>query len=327
MTGVRVALTLLVRDAIDVIEPMLSFHLAAGVDHVVVTDHASTDGTTDVLRRFERDGVLSWTACADTPQDQGRLTTAMARSACVDHGATWVIPADVDEWWWSREGPLPEVLAAIPSRYALVHGVWRHFVLRPEDGRDVHERMTIRRRSVRDRTSLYQRQVKVAFRASPHVRVQSGNHALERSRPGATLRGWYPFEVLHFPVRNAAQLAEKVHGRLHPVSRHHRAALDHPGGPGRLAAELCLDDDAAAAGLAAGALVEDVRLRDALRSIRRGERLVTGPPTLAEDADFARDLELIVERDSALRLRPRLDRLAGSLAARGDRARISAPRA
>ena len=49
-------MTLVVRDERDIVEEHLAFHLAAGVDEVIVTDHASTDGTEEVLARYERDG-------------------------------------------------------------------------------------------------------------------------------------------------------------------------------------------------------------------------------------------------------------------------------
>ncbi len=52
----RVALTLLVRDEVDLVAANVRYHLALGVDHVVVTDHRSTDGTTDVLRQLEGEG-------------------------------------------------------------------------------------------------------------------------------------------------------------------------------------------------------------------------------------------------------------------------------
>ena len=52
-------MTLVVRDERDIVEQHLAFHLAAGVDEVIVTDHASTDGTEDVLARYERDGRVT----------------------------------------------------------------------------------------------------------------------------------------------------------------------------------------------------------------------------------------------------------------------------
>ena len=38
-------MTLLARDERDIVEQHLAFHFAAGVDLVIATDHASSDGT------------------------------------------------------------------------------------------------------------------------------------------------------------------------------------------------------------------------------------------------------------------------------------------
>ena len=52
------AQTLVVRDEADVVDAQIAYHLAAGVDVVVATDHQSEDGTTAILEAYERQGVL-----------------------------------------------------------------------------------------------------------------------------------------------------------------------------------------------------------------------------------------------------------------------------
>src|SRR5206468_3258567 len=54
----KLVLTLVVRDEADIVDAQLAYHLNAGVDFVLATDHASTDGTLDVLHRYEREGHL-----------------------------------------------------------------------------------------------------------------------------------------------------------------------------------------------------------------------------------------------------------------------------
>jgi len=54
----KLAMTLLVRDEADIIGEHLTFHLNAGVDLVLVTDHRSVDGTSDVLDAYARDGSV-----------------------------------------------------------------------------------------------------------------------------------------------------------------------------------------------------------------------------------------------------------------------------
>lgn len=304
-----IALVMVVRDEDDVLGPMLSYHLSSGIDHVIVTDHRSVDGTTEILRGYQRDGVLTYVRDDRPTISQGAATTTMARFAALELGAAWVLPADADELWWSREGPLRDVLSAVPRRYSVIHGVWRHFVLRPDDDRPFFERMTLRCRPSRDLDSVYQRQVKVLFRAAADVVVEDGNHGLTCAPPGQTLRGWYPLEVLHFPFRSRAQLERKLGGRqtgFEAVARHQRAAQAHPGGLVDFAATVCPVGVELKAGLDRGELVPDVRARDVLRALADG--LVPQPrlPSLEEDVDFAQDVELALERDSAARLGARL---------------------
>ena len=50
-------MTLLARDEIDIVDSWLAYHLGAGVDFVVAKDNGSTDGTREILERYEADGA------------------------------------------------------------------------------------------------------------------------------------------------------------------------------------------------------------------------------------------------------------------------------
>jgi len=54
----RLVMTLLARDEADIVDAQIAFHLHAGVDFVVATDNRSSDGTTEILERYERAGRL-----------------------------------------------------------------------------------------------------------------------------------------------------------------------------------------------------------------------------------------------------------------------------
>ena len=54
----RVVMTLLVKDEADIIDAQIAFHLAAGVDFVIATDHESRDDTVAILERYAAQGVL-----------------------------------------------------------------------------------------------------------------------------------------------------------------------------------------------------------------------------------------------------------------------------
>ena len=315
----KVVLTLLVRDEADVVEANLLHHLDLGVAHVVVTDHRSTDGTAEILRRFEREGVLTLLAEESEELRQSDWVTRMARLAATDLGADWVVNADADELWWPRDGSLAEVLAAVPPRFGAIRGLWRNFVPRPDDGRPFFERMTVRRQPSPDLTDPFHAQVKVAHRAHPDVVVTQGNHdALGPPLP--LIREWLPFEILHFPVRSAEQTRRKFQiardaGRQSPgtsVPQHTDAAareLDTGGGEA-FYERLVLDDRAIVRGIDAGELTEDTRPRDRLRALLAGAVAPGHPrPTLADEVALAVEAQAMLEHDSWVKLQSRAERL------------------
>ena len=326
-------MTLLVRDERDIVEQHLAFHFAAGVDFVIVTDHASGDGTEEVLSRYEREGRVRVIREPDGPFRQREWVTRMARLAATDHGAAWVVNSDVDEFWWPRGGTLPDVLSSIPRRYGLVQSFVRHFVPVPDDGRPFHERMTLRlaaQAPVNDPRSPWRPFRKVVHRAHPDAEVVEGSHWI-----GGTgfvpMRGWYPLEVLHFPIRSPSQLARKGALWGSAVEKFY-ATEEVVSGPGAAYHALAFRDseagqsaevfdravgteDERAAARDAGLLVEDLRIREAIRTITAGSAQVDFPrPTAAEEAAFAVDAAVLGEAD-LVRVRRRIDELGRRVAA------------
>jgi hypothetical protein len=326
---VKVVLTLVVRDEIDIVDEFLRYHLELGVDLVIAMDHRSTDGTTEVLARYERDGHLHLLYESSETFRQAEWVTRLARLAATDFGADWVVNSDVDEFWWPRDGSLREVLGAVPGRFGLVNGLWRHFVLRPDGDEPFFERMTVRRRPSTDVSSPYVPAFKAVHRADPRVVIGRGNHKAFGGRL-APLRDWIPFEVLHFPVRTRQQLERKFRRReegLAPdlgLARHVAAATDgfRERGVDSVVSEHLVDDGTLQAGLADGSLVLDVRLRDALRDPPRQ----APPPTLVDDVTVAREVGEVQPTDSVVRLgwhagraRLRIEALEAAVAVRAGR--------
>jgi hypothetical protein len=326
---VKVVMTLLVRDERDIVEDHLAFHLGAGVDELIVTDHASSDGTEDVLARYARDGRGRVRVLREPegPFRQREWVTRMARLAASEHGADWVINSDVDEFWWPRGGSLADVLASIPRRYGLVQSFVRHFVPVPDDGRSFAERMTLRlaaQAPINDPRSPWRPFRKVIHRGHPGAEVVEGSHSIGGTEL-VTMRGWYPVEVLHFPIRTAAQLDRK--GRVWgsavekfyageevvpgPGAAYHALAYEDSarGASAAVFDELVATDAARAAAVAAGLLVEDARVRDALRRLADDGGTLSFPrPTAAEDGAFAADAAVLGEAD-LVRVRRRIDEL------------------
>ncbi|HUF01278.1 MAG TPA: glycosyltransferase family 2 protein, partial [Gaiellaceae bacterium] len=204
----KLAMTLLARDEADVVDAQIAFHLHAGIDVVVATDNRSEDGTTEILERYERQGVLHLIREDGEDLRQSEWVTRMARLAATELGADWVLNADADEFWWPRSGSFEEILASVPLRFGSVRGAWRNFVPRPEDEPFFAERMTVRHCRPTYLDDPLATVFKALHRASPDVRVGRGNH--EAFGDGLLpIRGWYPIEIFHFPVRSWEQCRRK----------------------------------------------------------------------------------------------------------------------
>ncbi len=323
----RLVMTLLARDEADIIDSQLAFHLAAGVDFVIATDHRSQDGTTDILRRYEREGVLRLLRVEDDTYRQAEWVTRMARLAAREHGADWVIHADADEFFWPRGGNLKEVLEAIPPRYGIVKGLWRNFLPRPGDD-PFWQRMVVRltpQAPITDPRTPFRPNVKVAHRARPDVVVGRGNHAV-RGGGLQELRGWYPFEVLHFPIRSREQCRRKNLAIYEALGEQRRG--DHIDAVQALRAgrleeyyrSLEVDEGELERGLRAGTLVVDTRLRQAMADILAAQAEGRRPelrfprPTVAEEAAYAVDVACLGEGD-VVRARRQLEALEKRLQA------------
>ncbi len=221
----RIIATLLVRDEIDVLPATIEHLLAAGVDHLVVTDNGSVDGTAELLERYRDAGVVDLIHEPDHNYEQSRWVTRMARRAAVRHGADWVINADADEFHWPCEpagsddcagpnlhpGPVvnftatlgaipPDVGTIVARRQNLLADpaatgawpdrlIWREAVSRSERGTPIGP--------------------KTIHRADPDVVVAQGNHAAVGPLIGRVFDG-EPLVVLHVPDRGYDQFERKI---------------------------------------------------------------------------------------------------------------------
>ncbi len=332
----KVVMTLLVRDEADMVESWLAFHLNAGADLVVATDNRSQDGTSEILERYAREGLVHVIEEPGEDLRDGEWVTRMARLAATEFAADWVINSDADEFWWPRGGSLKHVLSAIPERYGTVGAFLRTFVPRPGNG-EFAERMTVRFSAlapINDPSSLYRPIRKIVHRADPGATLVRGHHAV-KDTDLSPLRGWYPIEAFHFPLRTPEQCARKALVMGTAFETHiDRASTGYLAKMYEAVKSGTIDDyyrsivvggEELEHGLANGRLVVDTRLRDALERLRLSpnESAATGRafalpsengdlafplPTLVEEAEYAVEAAVLGEAD-VIRLQRRLDTL------------------
>ena len=323
----KLVMTLRARDEADIVDAQIAFHLNAGVDFIVATDHRSQDGTTEILEAYAAQGHLHLIREEEEEMREGEWASRMARLAAAEFGADWVINADADEFWWPRGGSLKEVLASVPERYGVVRALLRQFVPRP-NGDFFAERMTVRvsgSAPINDPTSLFRPNLKAIHRGDSAVSLSAGGHTLLDSRL-VPMRGWYPVEFFHFPLRSFEQFDRKYANLRAALGKSRNAYYDdvqrarEAGRLGEFYDSLTIDDDAVEQGLGDGSLVVDTRLRDALRAIRSDGGFVLDAglsfpqPTVVDEAAYAVDVAALGEAD-IIRLQRRLDELEPRLLA------------
>jgi hypothetical protein len=326
-------MTLLARNEADIVDAQVAFHLHAGVDFVVATDNGSDDGTTEVLERYERAGVLHLLREDADGIRQAEWVTRMARLAASDFGADWVLNSDADEFWLPRGGTLKQVLGLVPERFGVLRCPWRHFLMRPSGAAFFAERMTLRLRVPAhpgDKRTVYHAHQKVAHRATADVVLEPGNHNAHGTGL-EPLRTWFPIEVLHFSFRSPEQMESKARGgwvggtaplvehQLELESARRERKID------ALFGSFAVGDAAAQRGLADGTLAVDTRLRDRLREIRTadgafappasGATFSFPPPSVDDAAAYAAEVAVLAQIDGIVRAEQRVARLEARLGA------------
>jgi hypothetical protein len=274
----KIVETLVVRDEEEMLRANLDYHLAAGVDLVLVTDHRSEDATPEILESYRGTGVVRVFREEAQFVPQQEWQTRLARLAFSEHGADWVLLGDADEFWWPFGASLPDTLARVPETYGAVLGLQRNFLPLRAPSSSFIERMVVSLAAsapINDPATPFRPVAKVAVRGGADVVVRRGGHQVSGIR-GELLTAWHPIEILHFPLRSREQCArkyEKTSTGWEANLRGDLARAQQTAGANRVDAmweRLALDEDAVQRGIADGNLVVDTRLRDALSALGRG---------------------------------------------------------
>ncbi len=193
MTVVAVSM---VKDEADIVAATVA-HMCGQVDAVIVADNNSTDGTRDIL-----DGLpVTVVDDPDPAYYQSRKMTALAERARVEFDATWVIPFDADEWWYSPHGRIADVLEQHSSHIATA-ALYDHVATGADaDLDDPVGRIGWRRRKAAPLP-------KIAARCAPDLVIAQGNHDATYDVPADRIDGL--LVVRHFPYRSPEQMARKA---------------------------------------------------------------------------------------------------------------------
>lgn len=188
----------MVRDEADIVASTVG-HMLTQVDHVIVADNRSVDGTRDILEWL---GVI----VVDDPEVgyfQSAKMTRLAGMARSELGADWVVPFDADEWWTSPHGRVGDVLGRLDGWQVATADLFDHVATGADDPEENDPTVRIRWRR-RTPAPL----PKVACRTGEDLTINQGNHSAAYSAPHFEIGGF--LEVRHFPYRSAEQFARKA---------------------------------------------------------------------------------------------------------------------
>ena len=232
----KVVLTVMVRDEVDIIAAMVEHHLAQGVDTIIATDNGSEDGTAEILSRYADAGLVELHHDPVHRKQQGTVVTNMARRARTEHAADWVINADADEFWVpvDRSRSLKSVLEQIPLALNAFQVPVVNLVGPPANRGSGVDRLVWRDHrsdSQLQEIGIYAQPTdNCVHRGESDIVVSQGNHFVSLPSNGQPDAG-LAIEVLHLPWRSWAQFEQKVvhAGRSYEANPELRPSKNHHG--------------------------------------------------------------------------------------------------
>ena len=251
---------MMVRNERDILPVNLRYHLESGIDHILVADNGSTDGTVAILEEFAATRRVHVFA-RPGPFHQADTTTELAREAFL-RGARWVLPIDADEFWHVPNGRLHDVLEDAHDTGALEVQVVNFVQRREQEALDVRGLLTMTRRvpapvgAAGEAAELVE-SGRIAFveiryppkyvsRACIALQIGQGNHQV--SGTDGPVRSSDAIVCLHAPLRarDALAIGKVEQGRRVEEVNHYLQQAWHVRRWRRLADEGAIDAEWAA---------------------------------------------------------------------------------
>jgi len=196
---VKVFAVSMVKDEQDIIQYTIENLIARGVDHILINDNLSSDGTTEILQDFETRGLITVYEDKEVGYYQSDKMTDLARKA-FDQGADWVIPFDADEYW-SVPSTFHSFFSGI-TQSCCQFKLFNYFPTSNDKHSERNPFLRITNRSI-EPAPLY----KVAVRNVGNLVIHQGNHSATGDNMTYMLGNGM---IGHFPWRSYEQFRKKV---------------------------------------------------------------------------------------------------------------------
>lgn len=193
------------------------------LDHLLIADHNSLDGTREILADLVAEGLpITVERIQDVAYAQGKVTNQLLRAAMARFSPDWILPIDADEF---LDAPDRSVLEEELLGLAESHGLLAWVTQVPTDRDDAAELHPLKRIThryayptpPRDQNPWVWKMVVNARMLAPYLdryELEKGNHRLvfigtkePTHQPVCPLQA---VRLRHVPVRSYDQLAAKI---------------------------------------------------------------------------------------------------------------------
>jgi len=208
----------MLRNEADIVEPFVRHNLTA-LDGLIVVDHGSQDGTSEILAALVAEGLpIEVEHDASVEYLQSEIMTRTARRLFAERGADFVFALDADEFLKVPSRRLLEdTLERVPSA---MHAAmqWQTYVADYRPGTPSNVLALATRRLAKERHGLFKVIVARCLAESPDAVIAEGNHVVLPSAGHSLAK--QPLKharvspsvvaLAHLPVRSARQLVNKI---------------------------------------------------------------------------------------------------------------------
>jgi len=222
----RLVAVSIVKNEADIIECFVR-HTLAWVDHHLIFDHDSTDGTREILHCLQHEGLPITLFRDDAPGHlQQARSNHLTRLAAKTHGADWVLPLDADEILTGPDRPsLEQSLGSLDAARPASLPLLDYCPTTGDEAAIINPVIRMRHcqpRSSRTRKIFIPRRLA----ADPGFTAGKGNHALYR---GTEILPDHPlpadYHLAHLALRSPQhQVLRVVRAELQRQSRGRAAA-------------------------------------------------------------------------------------------------------
>lgn len=208
----KLYMTILAKNEEDIIEENLIFHKKMGVDGFIVTDNNSTDKTREIFEKYYKLGWIKEIIDEKSQEySQIQWVDRMIKIARDKYKADWVINADADEFWYSRNSCLKSEISKSHSNIIKCE----IFNVLPESEKKFYYNTKLIKKILNlneynlSKFNVFTEQIpKVMHRTKGYKEIQMGNHSVKMFIP--LYEKSRDIQIFHYSIRNLKHFKEKM---------------------------------------------------------------------------------------------------------------------